>query len=112
MDWLIFFIGGLVVAAGGVFTCWALWDGDHEGIGILSAILGGIVLIASVILPVNAIARHMSAEDCSNWSTANGRPTKFVSYTWWDYDCVTPDGHGHWIPTGQIYVQIPKVEGP
>lgn len=68
------------------------------------------LLVVTLLFSIGGIGRHMEAEDCHNWSVQNDRPTKFASYTWWDYSCITPDGHGHWIPTSQIIVNIPKGE--
>lgn len=73
-------------------------------------VVGLFAVIMSITLPLYVVNRSVTAENCRNWGIQNDRPAKFASYTFWTYGCVTPDGHGHWIPTGQIFVNVPKVE--
>jgi hypothetical protein len=69
-------------------------------------------LVFGMIWTITPIAKHMSAETCHNWSVQNQRPTKFVLYTYWNWDCLTKTADGHWISTSNynayISGQVPK----
>lgn len=65
---------------------------------MLLLVFGGVaIFIASVVLTVNAIAFSQDRAACTGFATNTGRVTKFVSYTYWQWDCLTPSTDGHWI---------------
>lgn len=110
-EWIILLWGVALLFGGiGIFCdsqpWWGLWWAFY-GPAIGFALFA---LIFSITLPLVVLNRSVTAEDCHNWGVQNNRPSKFASYTFWRYGCVTPDGHGHWIPTNQIIVNVPKGE--
>jgi hypothetical protein len=66
-------------------------------LGVIAVMALGFLLVVLF----NNIDKHMSVESCRHWAQANGRPTKIASYTYWSWDCLTPDADkpGTWIST-------------
>lgn len=73
-------------------------------IGWIFAIMA--MTVAVIMLGGGLLARqvghHYSVLECHTWSSANGRQTKFVDYSTWSWDCLTPSGHGTWISTSNV----------
>jgi hypothetical protein len=73
-------------------------------------LLLGMLFLAAICVPicviVNVVGYHQATAECRHWSQAIGRPSKEVRYTWWSYDCLTPNPAvpGTWIPTDQVWV--------
>jgi hypothetical protein len=72
---------------------------DGEALGAIVCVLLLIGCIVGTAVAANTVSRTMSAEDCHNWSVSTGLPTKFASYTYWDYGCLVKTSHGNWVPT-------------
>lgn len=69
----------------------------------LFAIAASIAAFAAVMfgigVGVNTISRSQSESSCTAFASETHRETKFVNYTYWDYDCITPASDGKWIST-------------
>lgn len=86
---------------------------------------GPIIAVVSVIVGICAfvgvfasMATHYSAEwsrnidakSCALYSKQTGRQTKFVDYTHYSWDCLTPSRDGKWISTDSL-VEVVKSNG-
>jgi hypothetical protein len=102
--WFLLCVGGLLVA-----VAMMIFDGlEHAAVFIFAIVLGFASIFAGAMLTVNAIQRQQTVASCRAWGEQNNRPTRFASYTWWTYECITPDGHGRWVPTTQIFSNVPQ----
>ena len=68
-------------------------------LGGIAILLVCVALITGLVLGVNAFDRSQQQKACIAFSQQSGRQTKFVEYTYWSRDCLTPssDGSGTWI---------------
>lgn len=64
-----------------------------------SVALAIVLFVTGLTLGIRGISKSQSHEACNHYATANGRPTKFVTYTFWSWDCLTPNAKapGTWI---------------
>lgn len=60
---------------------------------ILGVIIGVIIVIA---LSINGFVKSQTKKSCEVFSQQSNRETKYVEYTFWRYDCLTPQDGG-WI---------------
>ena len=73
---------------------------DWEFWGFMAASLGGIVLaVGTLIVGGTELDRGFDHRACTAFSGASNRTTKFVEYTYWSWDCLTPTADGKWIST-------------
>jgi hypothetical protein len=111
MSWFLFLalpvlvIGGLIALAAWLEVTYSSgWTFVVGGLAFL-------LFFSCLMLGINQAGRDLEVESCRNWGLTNSRPTKFVSYSWWSYNCATPDGKGHWIPVDQVIVNTPEANG-
>ncbi len=75
---------------------------DNFAVVIGFMVIGLIVLIFGIVLVVNRTTHHYDKINCHRFAVNTNRETKFVDYTFWRWDCLTPSGDGKWIPTDQL----------
>lgn len=69
----------------------------------LTLIFGGIALFIVVgVLTTTPISRHYDHLNCRKFGQNTGRVVKFVNYSYWSWECLTPSRDGRWIPTSQL----------
>lgn len=69
----------------------------------LAVVVGGMALfMGGVLLTIRYVSHHYDTVRCDQWALATNRPTKFVDYHFWSWDCLTPDENGKWIPTDRV----------
>ena len=56
-----------------------------------------IVLVTVMYFGFNIWNRSQLRTSCAVFSKESGRETKFVDYTYWQRDCLTPQDNGKWI---------------
>jgi hypothetical protein len=65
--------------------------------------LATVILLVAIAVPVVGLSRHYGRIHCNAFAQNTNRPTKFVVYSYVDTgNCLTPDGHGRWIPTSNL----------
>lgn len=109
-EWIIALWGASAIPLG--LSWWLVSKTQRSALVpcIVGCVIALFAVIFSITLTLYVVNRSVTAESCHNWGVANQRPAKFASYSFFDYGCVTPDGHGNWIPTSQIIVNVPKPE--
>ena len=78
------------------------WLSKHEITSVLLfliAVVAGICLVVFLVaaLAVRPISRHYDAASCHSFGKQSGRTVRFVDYTYWKWDCLTPSSDGKWI---------------
>jgi len=58
---------------------------------MIFVIFGGLGLVS------NTWERGQDRQACAVFAEASNRETKFVEYTHWSWDCLTPQSDGLWI---------------
>ena len=66
------------------------------GVGALGLLIFGIMALSI------SVGRHYNRAECHRFAQTTNRTTRFVIYTTFSWDCLTPDGHGRWIPTKNL----------
>lgn len=72
---------------------------DH--IGLMLAALG-IVCLAALILGIRGIGHHYDNKTCHRFGDESGREVRFVDYSFWTWDCLTPTSDGKWISIDRL----------
>lgn len=80
------------------------WD---SGWGMITFVLGGLAAIIVVVFVIAAlivvpISRHYDAAACHSFGKQSDRTVRFVNYTYWKWDCLTPSSDGKWISTSML----------
>jgi hypothetical protein len=65
-------------------------------VGILMACA---VFVAAVLVGVRYFAHAIDETQCAGFAVGADREVKFVDYSWFTWDCLTPSTDGKWIPT-------------
>ena len=74
------------------------WIYDHEFLTAFTAIAVGVTVVCFLIFVViRNITVHYDRAACHSFSEQANRETKFVNYTYWAWDCLTPTADGKWI---------------
>ena len=68
--------------------------GFFKYVGIPVLIL--IFIMTGVVFGANSIDKYQRKTGCEVFSKESGRETKYVEYTYWYVDCLTPQDGG-WI---------------
>jgi hypothetical protein len=85
----------------------ALWwiDGGIDGNAWLFA-AGMVVAVGALSLGIFgliiSVGRHYNRVECRTFAQTTNRETRFVLYSTFRWDCLTPDGNGKWIPTKNL----------
>lgn len=70
---------------------------------IVTGVVAAVCVIAlAVAVVANRISKHYDKAACHSYSTNTGRQVRFVTYTFWSWDCLTPAADGKWIPTSNL----------
>lgn len=64
----------------------------------VAALLVAVVLVVGGIgLVARQVTHHYDASNCRRFGQETSREVRFVEYTFWSWDCLTPSGAGQWI---------------
>jgi hypothetical protein len=76
---------------------------DWGFVKVLTIVIGGAVLaFCLIMLGTRQVTIHYDRAACHSFATQTERQTKFVTYTYWSWDCLTPTGDGKWISTDNL----------
>lgn len=80
---------------------WYQWTYGSVARCVVALALVLAAVIGSLVVGTNQWSKHVASYECRHWGEANGRPVKFVTYTFWSWDCLTPNHNapGTWIST-------------
>lgn len=74
---------------------------DEEGWEIArimsAAFIGTIILMVAIFAGHRYVEHHYSKASCNAFGLTSGREVRFVDYTFWSWDCLTPASDGKWI---------------
>lgn len=74
---------------------------------VLVTVFGGIAaLIVAGIVIAMPIAAGYGKNYCNQYHTQWNRPTKFIRYSYWSWDCLTKVGDNQWLPTSKVRVVV------
>jgi hypothetical protein len=67
------------------------------------------LFIGGCLLVTRELSHHYSVVGCKSFERETGRPTTFVDYHYWDWDCLTPGADGKLISTKALrdFVEAP-----
>lgn len=65
------------------------------GIVAVSFVCVGLVFLLKV--GMNGFSKNQVRQACNVFSVESKRETKFVEYTYWNFDCLTPQSDGKWV---------------
>jgi hypothetical protein len=74
-------------------------DGWFE---IIASIVGGGLALIAIVVGVRMVDHHYQVSTCEGFGTATTRTVKFVDYSFWKYECLTPSKDGKWVTTDQL----------
>lgn len=77
---------------------WKTWFVVVFWVAILS------IATASCVKGGVELGRHYGRVNCQRYAQNTQRQVRFVNYTFWSWDCLTPNPSqpGTWIPIGQL----------
>lgn len=81
---------------------------DHYGIRtrwLATFVISGLVVIVTLCVVIGTLVGvHYGRHNCSRYQAFTGRAAKFVRYSYWSWDCLTPNPSqpGTWIPINQL----------
>jgi len=61
-----------------------------------------VMLITAIAVPSIEISRGVDHRSCTAFGQAANREVKFVEYTYFSWDCLTPTVDGKWISTTRL----------
>ncbi len=64
--------------------------------------LGLIVIIGGVVLGARTVTKHYDHISCTQFGEQSNRKVRFVTYNFWNWDCLTPTADGKWISTKNL----------
>jgi len=84
-----------------------------SGWGFAGAFVGFIVGVVAVVLLILAfvavpISKHYAEATCHSFGDRTGREVRFVKYTYWQWDCITPSSDGKWLSTDRLWEETPN----
>lgn len=74
----------------------------HEGIWLISGALALAFFLFGIGMVVRDVGHHYDVAACSSFGEQSNREVKFVDYTYWSWDCLTPTTDGKWISTSRL----------
>lgn len=60
------------------------------------------VLVGGIFLVSRQVSHHIDHTNCVAYAQRTGRETRFVDYSFFKWDCLTPSQDGKWLPTDQL----------
>jgi hypothetical protein len=61
-----------------------------------------VVICVLIVFGCRMVDHHYQVSVCNGFGQATGREIKFVDYTFWNYECLTPSKDGKWVTTDQL----------
>jgi hypothetical protein len=78
-------------------------EGKAFALFVGGGLIGIIALIGAVMaLVVVPIGKHYDKAACHTFGDRSNREVRFVTYTYWSWDCLTPTVDGKWISTSRL----------
>ena len=72
-------------------------------VGVIAGILLVLVLfVGGLTVAGTRISKHYDEVNCHSFAEQANRQTKFVTYSFWAWDCLTPTADGKWISTKNL----------
>jgi hypothetical protein len=68
----------------------------EEKVFLTKLILSLIAITAIIMVIIVSFEKSQVRKSCEVFSLVSGRETKYVEYTFWKFDCLTPQ-NGGWI---------------
>ena len=68
----------------------------------LAAIILVVLFMSAVMIPTVFIKRHYAQINCSQFSLQSNREVKFVNYSFWKWECLTPTKNEKWISVDSL----------
>lgn len=91
-----------------------VFAGFDDGYNFAPIFVAGLCFIGALgfalVLLVNPLQYRSDKINCYKFAQNSGRTVKFVKYSTWSWDCLTPTANGHWIPTSQL-ISVGKDNG-
>jgi hypothetical protein len=72
-------------------------DGAGIAITIGCLVAAVAILVGGLLLIGRQVDHHYKQSTCPERGEVMGRPTKFVDYTFWSYDCLAQADDGTWL---------------
>ncbi len=111
MIWLAL-LGGVALILWGLAAAIVIFGHDEDD--VVFAFIIAAAVTASIALPCivigRVVERHYAESACSSFSEQSGRETKFVDYTYFAWDCLTPGADGKWISVEQLRDDVEQSE--
>lgn len=64
----------------------------------MAAVMVGVVaFVAVIVVGIRYAGHHVDTGACHTFGVQTERTVKFVDYSWWTWDCLTPAHDGKWI---------------
>lgn len=100
--WPWILVPTLLVGLACALAAWVLDDGIGSDAAILPGIGAIIAAIGALVFACVAIGKHYDRIHCDQFGQQANRQTKFVTYSTFGWDCLTPTKGGRWIPTDNL----------
>ncbi len=71
-------------------------------------LLGSIFVIFMIFALILSFAKSQTIKTCSVFQQQSGFNTKYVEYTYFNFDCLAEQTDGKWISTDNIYFNTQK----
>src|SRR5690349_11061947 len=97
----VWFAVGLALCVFGFLGAALIYD-DINATFFLPGMVGLAGLIVAVVFGAMLASQHYDRVSCGTFAKNTGRQTKFVHYTAYSWDCLTPTKGGKWIPTKNL----------
>lgn len=68
----------------------------------IAGCVAAVAAFVGIALGANAWDRSNHEASCVAFSHETGRETRFVKYTTWSWDCLTPGSDGKWISVDNL----------
>lgn len=72
-------------------------------VSVIAAIFAAVSLFAGGLVTVGTrISKHYDHINCTQFGEQSKRQVRFVTYSFWAWDCLTPTADGKWISTKNL----------
>jgi hypothetical protein len=80
------------------------WDSFWEGpLGLVAFVVVTLVVVVGGLgIGIRQISHHYDVANCGRFGEESGREVRFVDYTFWSWDCLTPTQDGKWISIDRL----------
>lgn len=59
-------------------------------------------VVAVMVIGALSFIKHQTRIQCEGFSQTANRETRYVEYSYWSFDCLTPDKGDKWISTEML----------